>query len=164
MKNDKKENVSQNDVFDWGCCPKCGSRLSCLAGNMYDWDFLCCTNISCNYEVELDTMTCYEPDGTVTILKKDAEMKAEEFFEIVLQKMKKSNIEDFPEDKTAGIGIVSDAMVKLMKNVSEDDTEYFIENGCELCAATMLFMAKHNKPAIKKWQVKENGEVTNENC
>ena len=53
-------------------CPKCKQdTLIDMRGGGWDWDKKLCMNRGCDYEVELDTMTCHEPDGSIYIMHKE---------------------------------------------------------------------------------------------
>ena len=58
------------DVPKLGKCPICGNQLMRLWGEGWDWDRAICSKFNCEYDAELDEMTCTEPDGTVIQLKK----------------------------------------------------------------------------------------------
>jgi hypothetical protein len=55
---------------DLGRCPKCLSKLFRMWGEMWDWDHAVCPSRDCDYDVELDEMTCTEPDGSVVVIPK----------------------------------------------------------------------------------------------
>lgn len=48
-----------------GDCPKCGTPLRRMWGEMWDRDLAICPEKGCDYEKELYTMTCHEIDGTI---------------------------------------------------------------------------------------------------
>lgn len=48
-----------------GDCPRCGTTLCRMWGEMWDLDLALCPNKSCEYEKQLHTMTCHEVDGTI---------------------------------------------------------------------------------------------------
>lgn len=47
-------------------CPKCNNDLVRFYGDFIDVDMEFCPK--CGYEVELDTMTCTEPDGRLYVI------------------------------------------------------------------------------------------------
>jgi|FLOH01.1.fsa_nt_gi hypothetical protein len=55
-------------------CPLCKQdTLIKVNGEGWDWDREMCMSRGCDYDKELDTMTCTEPDGSVYITEKDEE-------------------------------------------------------------------------------------------
>ena len=47
-------------------CPKCGAPISiALWGAGWDWDYMVEPCSQCGYEGELNTMTGFDPDGSV---------------------------------------------------------------------------------------------------
>ncbi len=48
-----------------GDCPKCGTPLRRMWGEMWDRDLAICPEKGCDYEKELHTMTCHEIDGSI---------------------------------------------------------------------------------------------------
>jgi len=53
-------------------CPKCKQdSILILYGHMWDWDIEICINRDCDYEIELDISTCFEPDGSTYIIHKE---------------------------------------------------------------------------------------------
>ena len=53
-------------------CPKCKENTVVkIDGYGWDWDREICMSRGCDYDVELDTMTCHEPDGSIYIIRKD---------------------------------------------------------------------------------------------
>lgn len=47
-------------------CPKCGAKLGLVIwGGGWDWDYTGEPCSECGYEGELDTMTGFDPDGSV---------------------------------------------------------------------------------------------------
>lgn len=53
-------------------CPKCNQdTVIKVNGDGWDWDRAWCCAIECDYDIELDTMTCHEPDGSTYIIHKE---------------------------------------------------------------------------------------------
>lgn len=50
-------------------CPKCKQEtVIIIYGNMWDYDTEFCSNRECDYEADLKTTTCVEPDGSLYII------------------------------------------------------------------------------------------------
>lgn len=62
--------MTAEEVPKLGKCPLCQSQIIRLWGEGWDWDRAVCSNRKCDYDVELDVMTCTEPDGTVIQIEK----------------------------------------------------------------------------------------------
>ena len=54
-----------DEVPELGKCPICGDYLLRLWGEQWDWDRAVCTNRHCDYDIELDEMTCTDIDGSI---------------------------------------------------------------------------------------------------
>lgn len=65
--------MTDADVKPLGKCPKCGGQLLRMWGYGWDWDHALCSTRGCDYDVELDEMTGYDPDGSVWQRKKGGE-------------------------------------------------------------------------------------------
>lgn len=53
-------------------CPKCNKdTIITVYGHMWDWDIEMCGSRDCDYEIELDISTCFEPDGSTYIIHKE---------------------------------------------------------------------------------------------
>lgn len=63
--------MTKKDDMKKGVCPICGTELMRMFGEGWDWDHAICPESGCDYDVELDVMTCHEPDGTVHIIHKE---------------------------------------------------------------------------------------------
>lgn len=50
-----------------GICPKCGAKLHRMWGEGWDLDRAVCPEKGCDYERELEEMTCHEIDGTIIV-------------------------------------------------------------------------------------------------
>lgn len=50
-------------------CPKCNSVVIMIYGNHRDYDTEFCSNRECDYEIDFETMTCVEEDGSLTIIQ-----------------------------------------------------------------------------------------------
>ena len=52
-------------------CPKCKENtLVWVDGLGWDWDREVCMSRKCDYDIELDTMTCLEADGSFYVITK----------------------------------------------------------------------------------------------
>lgn len=55
-------------------CPECKQdTVVKINGDGWDWDFEWCMLRGCDYDKELDTMTCVEPDGSLYVITKSEE-------------------------------------------------------------------------------------------
>lgn len=70
-----KYGLSEDDVPPLGKCPKCGSNLWRMWGEGWDYDHGICPARGCDYDVELDTITGHDSDGTVYICFKPEDEK-----------------------------------------------------------------------------------------
>jgi hypothetical protein len=68
-----KYGLAFEDVPKLGKCPKCGTTLARMWGEGWDWDHAICPARGCDYDVELDTMTGHDNDGTIYIMAKPNE-------------------------------------------------------------------------------------------
>ncbi len=55
-------------------CPICKQdTVIKVDGYGWDWDREMCMSRKCDYDIELDTMTCHEPDGSLYVITKSEE-------------------------------------------------------------------------------------------
>jgi hypothetical protein len=62
-----RSGLTEKNVPELGICPKCGSRLWRMWGEGWDYDHAICPRRGCDYDVELDTITGHDPDGSIYI-------------------------------------------------------------------------------------------------
>lgn len=67
----QKSGLTEEEVPLLGNCPKCGTPLWRMWGEGWDYDHAMCPSRGCDYDLELDTITGHDPDGTIYIMERE---------------------------------------------------------------------------------------------
>jgi NTP pyrophosphatase (non-canonical NTP hydrolase) len=111
-----------------GDCPKCGTPLKRMWGEMWDRDLAICPTKNCDYEKELYMMTCHEIDGSIIMFdtREDNEKMVMNDYQkqaFTTATAESQNIYYMTMGMTGEAGEIANKVKKVMRDGKELDIE-----------------------------------------